>query len=310
MNRTISDLLVILAVILLLAVYGTSGWLSVPHEGSTALSVLPAVGTLIASFALLYLVNERLLSGSSLLAGSIYIILACADPASLSYTPLHAASLLIAVSLSTYLHFNSVSTSMGNLTVAWATLGAAALIVPPLAWLVPVYAVTSVGKTEEKLKFWTAALLSLLLPLAAWTGICYLRGGDDPMTILQSLWNGMCAIQGPSLNYPAATVCRMLLVTIATVLAIISILFRLDSFKTALYHAYFRLILLTLALGILSLLFFIRPGLPFGLLTALTTAPLLGEYFSHPERKKGKGTLIIVLVLVLVVERISYFVNL
>lgn len=310
MNRTISSLLTALGVFLLLAAYCAAGWLASPEAGERALGTLPAAGTILAGCALLYLVNERLLSGSSPLVAILYIVLATARPAGLFFTPLHAASLLLAVSVTAYLLFNSIRTSMGTLVLAWAGLGTAALLAPPLAWLAPVYAVFSVRKTDEKMRFWVAALLAFILPLAVWTGINYLRGGDSPGEILQGLWSGMCAAQRPSFSYPAVSLCRMALTTLVVILAVFHVGARLDSYKTAQFHACLRLIILTLALSLLVLFFYFRPGLPSGLLTALPAAPLLGEYFSHAARNKRAGTLAIILGLVLAAERASFFVNL
>ena len=308
MNRTISDILVTVGLFLLLGAYCATGRLALPHEGNVFLPTLYAGLIIIANSILLYRINERLLSGTSLLVAVIYFVLATARPQALSFTPVHAASLLLAGSFYCYLHFNSMRTSMKYLAGAWGGLGAAALILPPLAWLVPVYALSSFGKPEDKFKFSVAAFLALLLPLAAWTGICYLRGQDSFQQILSSLWNGMCAVQRPSFHYSAATLCRMLLTAVATILAVIRIIGRLDSYKIAQFHACLRLIILTLALCVLTLLFFANPGIPSGLLTVLPVAPLLGEYFCHPVREKGTGTLALILILLLVVERISCFV--
>ncbi|MBR1539493.1 MAG: hypothetical protein IJ636_08325 [Bacteroidales bacterium] len=308
MNRTISDLLAVGGVFLLLLAFCASGWLALPHEAGGFSAILPAAGIILANCVLLFLVNERMLSGSSLLAGAIYLLLAAARPEALAYTPLHAASLLLAFSLTAYLFFNAEGASLKHLVAAWAGLGAAALLAPPLAWLIPVYAVSSVGKAEEKFKFWVAALLSLLLPLAVWCGISYLRGSESPLEILRGLWDGMCAVQRPVFHYPAASLCRLLLTAVAVVLAVIHVAARLDRYKTAQSRACLRLILMTCVLCLVTVLFFNRPGIPSGLVTALPVAPLLAEYFSHHVRGKGTGTLAVILILLLLAERVSYFV--
>lgn len=308
MNRRFSDLLVIAGIILLLAAYSTAGWLALPAAERAFLPTLSAVGVILLNCILLYMLNERLLSGTSLLVAVLYAVLSIARPVSLLFTPYHTASILLAISIIAYLHYNAGRSPMKFLVSAWAALGAAALAVPPLAWLVPVYALTSFGKTEDKVKFWAAALLALLLPVAAWAGICYIRGGEDPITLLSGLWSGMCAVRRPSFPYSAATMCRLLLTVVATILAILHVARRLDSYKTAQARACMRLMILTLALAVLSLLFFSRPDIPSALLTALPVAPLLGELFSHATRGKGLGTLAIVLILLLIAERVSSFV--
>ena len=167
---------------------------------------------------------------------------------------------------------------------------------------------SSVGKAEDKVKFWVAAPLALIVPVAAWAGICYIRNGEAPGALLSQLWSGMCTVERPSFPYSAATMCRLLLTVIAALLAIVHVARRLDSYKTAQARACMRLMILTLSLSVLTLLFYSHPAIPSGLLTILPVAPLLGEYFSHAVRGKGVGTLAIVLILLLIAERVSYFV--
>ncbi len=308
MNRRFSDLLVIAGVILLLTAYGAAGWLALPVAERTFLPTFSAVGVVLINCVLLYMLNERLLSGTSLLVAVLYAVLATARPASLVYTPYHTASLLLAVSICAYLHYNAGRPSLKYLVGAWAALGAAVLVTPQLAWLIPVYALSSIGKAEDKVKFWVAAPLALILPVAAWAGICYIRSGEAPGALLSKLWSGMCAVERPSFPYSAASMCRLLLTVVAALLAIVHVARRLDSYKTAQARACMRLMILTLSLSVLTLLFFSHPAIPSGLLTVLPVAPLLGEYFSHAVRGKGVGTLAIVLILLLIAERVSYFV--
>ena len=103
MNRRFSDLLVIAGVILLLTAYGAAGWLALPVAERTFLPTFSAVGVVLINCVLLYMLNERLLSGTSLLVAVLYAVLATARPASLVYTPYHTASLLLAVSICAYL---------------------------------------------------------------------------------------------------------------------------------------------------------------------------------------------------------------
>ena len=114
--------------------------------------------------------------------------------------------------------------------------------------------------------------------------------------------------QRPALHFSAATLCRILLTVLATVLAAIHILRRLTRYRTAQYRAFLRLLVLTLALAVLNLVFLADSRQPLGLLSLLPAALLLNEYFRDRDTEKGAGLLAVILALILIVERISCFV--
>ena len=60
MNRTISDILVIVGLFLVLGAFCATGWLALPQEGNAVLPALAAIGIIIVNSALLYLVNEKI----------------------------------------------------------------------------------------------------------------------------------------------------------------------------------------------------------------------------------------------------------
>lgn len=177
MKRTYADLWVYLAVILLVALYWATGWKAAAAPPRPFLPGLAAALILGVNAVLLYLTNDRIMNEMSLIAPVAYAVLATANPAALYYTPLHAAALLMAVSLFFYLHFCAEKPSLDYLGGAWVSLGAAGLFYPPLLWLAPVYAATMAPRAESKGKYWVTLLLSLILPAAIHIGIQYIRGG-------------------------------------------------------------------------------------------------------------------------------------
>ena len=307
MKRTNSDLLAFAAVLLPAAVFCAAGWLALPAPGRSVGSGLLAGLVLVVNGLLLYLISDRVMNEISLIAPVTYIVLAAANPAALSFTPLHAASFLMAVSLLFFLLYSAIRPSLEYLAVAWATLGCAALFFPPLAWLAPVYAVTTAPHAEEKGKYVVALLFSFILPAGAWIGIQYLRGAGMPGEVLRGLWDGMTTLPRPALHYSAATLCRILLTVVATILAALHVLRWLTHYRTAQYHAFLRLLVLTLALALLGALFLSDSRQPLGLITLLPVTLLLSEYFRDRGGERRAWLLAVILMLVLIVERITCF---
>ncbi|MBR5019332.1 MAG: hypothetical protein IKX53_06815 [Bacteroidales bacterium] len=310
MNRTISEFVMLAGTFLLLAIWCASGMFvsgtAVPH---TFLSGLLAVAVILFNAILLYLAEDKILAQVSLFTPAAYIILATANPEALWFSPFHGASLLLAVSMLFYLGFCAVRPSMGNLTASWAFLGASALLFPPFLWLAPLYAVTAFNKAEDKFKFWVASLLALCLPFGLYLGILALQPGSPaPVTFFANLWDGMTSVTRTSLHFPAATLLRIVLTALATVLAILWSIGRLDRYKIARSAAVLRIIYLTLAFCVLIAVFLPDSRHPAGLVTALPVSLLLNEYICAPDRKKGSRTLAVILILILIAERIACYV--
>lgn len=310
MKRTISEFLVLVCTILLLAVWYACGLPAarpaVPHP---FLSGLLACLVILADAALLYLTEDRILAQMGLFAPVSYIVLVTANPNALWFSPFHVAALLLTLSIVFFLYFCAIRPGMGSLIGAWTTLGTSALLFPPFLWLAPVYAVSAVGKAEDKWKFWVASLLSVCLPLGIQTAVTGLQDNTGwSAASLTELWRGMTTVSSVSLHFSAATLCRISLTALATLLAILWSIGRLDRYKISRSAAVIRIMLLTLALSILMLVFLPDNRHPSGLVTALPVSLLLNEYFTAPDRKRGSRTLALILILILIAERISCYV--
>ena len=310
MNRTISEFLVLVGAFLLLAAWYASGYpAATPGIPHTFLAGFLAAVVVLANAVILQWTEDRVLAQVGLFTPAAYIVLAAANPAALWFSPFHGATLLLALSIAFYLAFCAVRPSMGNLVGAWATLGGAALLFPPFLWLVPVYAVSAMVKAEEKLKFWVASLLALCLPVGIYLGVMALRSDSFlPGDFFASLWQGMTDVSHGSLHFSAATLCRILLTALATLLAILWSAGRLDRYKISRSAAVMRIIYLTLSISLLTLIFLPDSRYPAGLATALPVSLLLNEYFGVPDRKKGSRILAVILVLILIAERIACYV--
>ena len=308
MKRTIGVFATFLAAILLLMLYEWAGWrIGTPPERALPAGILAAV-LLAAAALVLHLAADRALNELNIVVPFSYLILSTAHPAALYYTPLHAAALLLALSLYFFLDYCASHPTIGNEIATGLTLGASALFFPPLLWLAPVYGFLSVGRTEDKLKFCVAGLLSTALPLAAGLAVQSLLETGDTGAFLPGLWQGMTAVTHPAVPSSATSLCRILLTVILTITAIVRVLQRTHVYRTFQIRSMTRLILLTVFISALALLFLSDGKQPAGLITSLPVALLVNDLFIHPDHRKGTLTLVIILILVLVAERISYFV--
>lgn len=307
MKGRYSDIWAFSGVFLLLAAYLASGY-AAAQTGRTLSSALLATGVLLACGALLYFLDGRTRTDSGILVPAIYIATAAAHPESLVFTPFHAATLLTGISMAFYIVFHCGRPSTEIMAACCLTAGAAALIEPPMLWLSLVFIATSAGRAEDKGRFWIAAVLSLLLPLAVRYGIAYLQGRFEPLgPFLSGFWARMTAIRKPVFSGPDATLFRVLLLALAALLSIASALKRLHTWKIAQSRATVCCITMLPACCLLVLLFYLTPSVPAGMLTALPLAPLLGQWLSRPEQKKTNRTLAFVLILVLLTERAACF---
>jgi len=307
MNRRNLDFLTLTAIFLVLAAWLATGWLASPCSGD-ALPLLAALIVFAVVCRVLSAVNRQMLTGSSLLPPLLYAFLATAHPGSLSISTFHAAVLLLAVSIYYYLSYNACRASMGNLSGMYLALGGASILCPPLLWLAPVFAFTSVTKAEEKVKFWTASVLALIAPLAAFEAILYFIGAEGPFYgSLTAIWHNMLAVRHPSFARPVISLVRIAAIAALTVVTIVKVYAHLNTYKTAQFHACVRMILLTLCLGVLTLLFWGDTATPAGLMFLLPVAPLLGLYVENDRNRTTVRTELAILAFILITERISCF---
>ena len=311
MRDKFSDILVFLAILLVLAAYFATGWMAAPEKSRLLTSGLPAMIVILLCCVPLYFIHQWMLPGISFVTGLFYAFLAAANPTAFCLSPFHGVALLLAVSLYCYLCFTALRPALKYVAGMWFTFGIAVQVLPSLLWLTPVLLLSSIGKAMEKGKYCFTALLGLLLPPFAWMAVHYLSSGITPAgDYLPRIWSEMTALQLPSTNLSAATLCRIGFTVVMVITAILRIMPRLSRYKTAQYHAILRLMLMTLCLSAYGFLFLNYPALPAGLLVLLPAAPLLGVFVYDTLSSKGAQTWIAILVLLLVAERISLFVNL
>ena len=296
------------AAVCLTAFYASGLYADAPLAAGGFWSCLAAAAVILLNSALLSFTNTRISAHSNIYVSFVYIALVAVNPYALRWTLAHPASLFLLISIILYLAYCAEKPSMEYLSGAFFMLGTSGLLLPQLLWLFPILLLSSIGKSEDKLKYIVTAIISLLLPMLIFGGICYIRHGiDDTLAAFSGMWEKMSGISMQDFRLSAASLCRILLAVIATVTAFVYIVRHLTVYKTVQFLAYIRILVLTLAICLIALLFNEDGLVPYELIISIPITLLLGEYFINSGDRRGKNILIAILILMFIAERISLF---
>ena len=307
MSRIRFGFATVLGGIVLLAAFTASGWyVAVPGARTGFLSCAGAFVVILANCFGLSLIGSRFSARPVGLIPFIYIALVAANPATLHWTPCHPASLLLIAMIFCYLQFCSGQSSNEYLAASCLLLGPAGLFMPPILWLFPVFLLLGAGRTPSKGKSLVTALIGLILPLLVYGGILYLRSGTDAaLSLPLRLWEGMTKLSPGIPPFRATTLARITVIMVATLIAFIDIASKLNTYKIIQFLAFVRLIILTVALCVMTLLFAKDNHTSCALATYLPITLLLNEYLAAPGKGRTKTALAVAAILLLVAERIS-----
>ena len=273
----------------------------------TIWAVVSAALLPLASATIIYLTDERITSGASGLAPILWFVLATASPAALSFTPLHAATLLLAGALALLLVYTCISQGIGILSLSFVLLASASLMIPPMVWLAPVFIAASAGKSTDKAKYFTTALISLAAPLFVLCCIRYLLKDAEAVGLtLSEFGTGAITLHPLSIGATAPTIARMAVAAVITLLAIVHVAGRLGSYTTVQFHSYLRILVLMPFFLVFAVLFL--GGQPYEMVTAMPAALLIDEYAGQSGKKRLTALLLTILALLLAAERIFYYI--
>ena len=296
----------ILLLLVVLSAWYVSGILSGRAASSGAWDIVPAVVLLLATGFIIYLINENMISGGSSLAPVIWFILATANPAALTLSPILAATPLVAASIALLLAFCTVRPSIEYIAACFALLGVAAMLLPPLIWLSPIFFICSITRTESKARTVVASLLALAIPLFTWCCIRFLAGDlQAVVATLEGFGRGAVSLNLIGTGASAPTIARLALTVVLTLISLILVIRRLDSYTTDQFRSANRIIILLPSLVALAILFL--GGQPWELLTAIPASLLIDEYASRPVHRRGCTLILTALGLLLLAERIYLY---
>lgn len=296
----------ILALAAVLSAWYLSGLPSGHATGPGVWDIAPGVALLLGTGFIIYAVSNNIAAGSNPLAPLVWFVLATASPAALTFSPILAATPLVAASIALLLAFCTVKPSLEYITFCFITLGTAAILLPPLIWLSPIYFVSAIARTESKARTVVASILAIVIPLAFWCGIRFLvADAAAAENTLRTFAEGTITLHLLGTGASAPTIARLAMTVLVTVIALVIVIRRLDSYTIAQYHVANRMLLLLPAMTALAILFF--GGQPWELLTALPASFFIDEYAAHPIRPRNRTLAFIVLGLLLIAERIYLY---
>lgn len=256
----------------------------------------------------IFLAGNHISSGMNQFIPLIYLVLVLANPASLRFSPLHAAALFLVPALFNNISFCSSGTDLTSLAKSCFMLTLASFFFPPLMWLAVPMAIFSIGKAEDKGKYLFTAIFSLAVPLLLIFGIRYLQSGvQKAAEIFPEYFRAIADIPKKSIAMSASTLCRLVLTAIISIISAYCVAGSFGRYKIVQYTAYTRI--LVFAAAIAAVVFIFIPGMawPGCLLTAIPLSLMMNEYFSNGAYS-GSGTVAVAALLILLAERIQCFI--
>lgn len=283
---------------------GTSGYALFPEE--TASFVLAAAASIcIATIS--PAISHRISTSPKLCTAAVCLILLGANPASLQFSTMHIAGVILNFSLLSLFFFLSGGSKPMSLFIAMLSLEAAAVFYAPLIWMVPAYAVTILFSSENKIKAATGLILTLLLPAAVYAGILMLTNGSK--TILPeftTVWSGASTLPVRHLHFSTATLVRISTVAIIAISAVFDILFGRTPHTSKQRRALSWTIFLTAYLTALVAVFYEGPGQPVAPMISVLASILICEKFFCDCPAKGYKAIILCCALIFTAERLYF----
>ena len=297
-----------LAIISLVIFYASAFFIPVPAGTASTAACAGAAVIILANALLLYFTYLHISLHSSIIIPALYILIVSVNPQALYWTVYHPASMCLLVSVMLHLAYCAAGASTEYLVGSLSMLCIAGLIMPQLFWLTPLYLLSSIGKAEEKSKFIVTSILALTLPVIVYAGIRMIVLKDSfDITHFSYIWEGMSDVRIQNFHLTAATLSRFAMFVIAIVTAFVFTVRNLGRYRTIQFLAYARILVLTLAVALISILFKGDGCIPYELFLAIPAALLTGEYFKSSDKRRSKAALAAASLLILIAERISLF---
>lgn len=270
---------------------------AIPLVGRTAeiWSIVAACALLLAISLTLLALNGNYGKCHSTLIPAIYLMLATANPNALCFSKLHAATLLMTISIFLTRKYIVDGQKNPDAFAASFFLGSASCLFPPAAWIFLINITLRLSRSEDSKRMAISSIFGLLMPLAIACGVIYIKDGAPQIVeFCSSLAQGMIDIGPKAIFYSPATIIRMVVILILTIIAAA----RVPKSITLLY---------AVAIVVIAGLFFHSSSEPFCLLTCMPAALILNEYVAD-ESRRNTGIVILIAILILVAERVSYFI--
>lgn len=289
-------------------------WCQVEPSGYTLLqgasgSFALAAAASICIAAIAPAISNCISSSPRLCTAAVCLILLGANPASLQFSTMHIAGIILNISLLSLFFFISGGSKPMSLFTAILLLEAAAVFYAPLIWMAPAYAVLILVSSENKMKAATGLILTLLLPAGIYAGILMLVNGST--TILpefSTLWSNASTIPLRDLHFSTATLVRIVSVAIIVISATFDILFNRSSHSSDQRSMLSWAIFLTAYLTILVAVFYVGPEQPVAPMISVLPSILICERLFCDSPAKGYRAIILCCALIFAAERLYFIV--
>lgn len=273
------------------------------------LSHLLAAVCNLASCIILWTVNSRFLSGSGITLPVTYLFLISLNPETICFSPLHAATPLLLLSIYYLLHFKAVEPSLSSTFKCMFFLALASLFHSHFLWLVPFFLLINFNSSESKGKFIFTALLSYLFPFFLIFTLEYLSNGmDTAFGLISQFVSSAVDIPHKVLFFPLLTLLRIGMFVIVAIAATLSILRRMNYFRSMKFKSFVSCLELLLLFSVFALVFSPDIRMPAILYLGIPLAMVLDEFLLQQDTRQDSGQsskwLTVTVVLIVIAERI------
>lgn len=242
----------------------------------------------------------------------LYTILALSSP----YTPYFhfrlISSVLLNASILLNINFSERPDKQKLFVLSMFVLEAAAIFWVPVLWMAVPYILTGVVRAENKIKFLTGAVLTILIPVAVYLAIMYL---EDNLGSASTLIRSTLAIDLLSLpaerkiSFSMLSLIKYFVVSTAVVISVSRFVFRSKNNIGSYLAVRILLLVLLPVLLVICILFYEKAETSTAMMLCPYAAIFVNDYLSGNRTPKESRIYLILFTMIIVCERITLWVN-
>ena len=292
------------------ALYASGIWFCRPEVSWASIA---AAAALIAGTCFVLLASSRSFSASTLPSiALVYLILVGCNANALVFDNLHVAALLYALSMLSLLSEGDAGSlrGIGSRAGAGAIITLASFFFPPLIWMaVPAFCLI-IGSASDKSRFTTAYLSAIVMTIAVYAGIIYLRSSlPEMLEKLSGYGLAIITVPGRNLHISPAVFVSLALIATGAATATTMMLKELRRSSISRRATSTCSIIYLLCTLVICLIFGGDLSKPYGLIVNLPLSMILGSFLSESRPSSVRTALIFIFIVIIIAERTLLLIN-
>jgi hypothetical protein len=226
----------------------------------------------------------------------------------LDYSPVYPATIALTLAIFTLVRFTRDVNQLEYVYINSLLLVLASFFIPPILWLVPVFALANLTIANDKPRYLVSVLLGLVTLPAFYFGTLAIVNGFESISIasIENYFNRLFDVDILSVSGDTATIIKNCVVIIIAGISLFGLLVQLFSYGSRYYKPLIRLLISFVSIAILSFLFADSIGvssvIPFYLISSLVITQHL---YSSISRIKG-NFMFVFMTIIVVTERLFF----